>query len=355
MKDSIKTGLFLTGTIIGAGFASGRELVSFFGKYGWWAMPLCILCGALFIFGFLLFMRIGKKVQPQKVEDINAALFGKFSVVADILVLLNLILSGATMLGGGAALGKEAFGMNSKIPWLAVITCIIVFFCVLTGIKGLVKINVFVMPFCMSFLLIVSIITIIKNSGGTAATVGEAMAAGNIALGLWAAATYVSMNFMQSFGVIGRAAKQTDDKTIKRGGILGGAMLSAVMIVMLAAILLAGGAAVNAEMPAIYLSAQTGKAMALICSAAIWLALIVSLLSSSFTLSEWLDSFIKCRWFSTVCVLLVCLTVSMLGFSTIIRIFFPIQGAIGIVYIAGAIRYYFKEVKLFSPKIRPKV
>ena len=337
MKDGIKTGLFLTGVIIGAGFASGRELITFFGKYGWWAVPLCALSGALFILGFILFMRIGAKVRPEKVEDINTALFGKFSIAADILVLLNFILSGAVMLGGSGALAKEAFGLDFKIPWPALIACVIVFFCILTGIKGLVKINAVVMPFCMGFLLLVSVITIVSNRGG------EAVNLGNIGLGLWAAASYVSMNLMQSFGVIGSAAKHIDDKAVKRGSIIGGSLLSAVMAVVIIAVLLAGGGAVNAEMPTIYLSKQAGPVLAGICAVAVWLALMTSLLSSSFTLSEWLNSFLKCRWLSAICVLAVCLTVSMLGFSTIIKIFFPIQGAIGILYVAGAVRYYFKE------------
>ncbi len=348
MKDAVKTGLFLTGTIIGAGFASGRELVSFFGGFGWWAIAACALCGALFIFGFILFMLIGKRVQPEKVEDVNAAIFGRFSFIADILVLLSLILSGATMLSGGGALFYEAFGISFKIPWVSVATCVVVYFCILTGIKGLVKINSYLMPVTMAVLLAISAITLVQNPGA------QVTSGGGAALGLWAAVTYVSMNFMQSFGVIGGAAKTMDVKAIKRGSIAGGAMLCIVMAVMLSAVLSAGGDAMAAAMPSIYLALRVGGVLSVIAAAAIWLALITSLLSSAFTLSEWLNSFLKCRWLSILCVLIICLVVSMLGFSRIISIFFPIQGAIGVIYITGAAIYYFRRPKAAAVKEKSK-
>jgi len=278
-------------------------------------------------------------VRPQKAEDINAALFGRASAAADIFVLLSFILSAATMLGGGGALAKEVFGLETKIPWAGLITCVPVFFCILTGIKGLIKINAVVMPLCIGFLLLVSVITIISNPGG------EAVNTGNLGFGLGMAVIYVSMNFMQSFGVIAGAGRVLDDRAAKSGSITAGAMLSAVMIVIIIAVFFGGAGAANAEMPTIFLSWQTGGVLTVACAVAVWLALMTSLLSSSFTLSEWLDSFLKCRWVSALLVLGVCLTVSMLGFSAIIKIFFPIQGAIGLLYIGGAVRYYFKNCR----------
>ena len=335
MKQTVKTGLFLTGTIIGAGFASGKELISFFGRFGWWAIPLCALCGAFFIFGFILFMLIGKRVQPDKVEDINAAVFGKFSIVADILVLLSLVLSGATMLSGSGALFSEAFGISFKIPWISVAVCVVVFFCILTGIKGLIKINSYLMPVTMAVLLLISLLTLIKGN------VAEVTPSINPAFGIAVAAAYAGMNFMQSFGVIGGAAKAMDIKTIKRGSIFGGASLFVVMAVMISAVLCAGEGALNSAMPSVYLALRSGGALAIVAAVAILFALITSLLSSAFTLSEWLDSFLKCRWLSILCVLIVCTVVSMLGFSSIINIFFPLQGAIGVVYIFAAAKHYF--------------
>ncbi|GHV03220.1 hypothetical protein FACS1894211_15760 [Clostridia bacterium] len=62
-----------------------------------------------------------------------------------------------------------------------------------------------------------------------------------------------------------------------------------------------------------------------------------------FSLSEWAYGFIKCRWLSVAAVLLASLTVSMLGFSVIVKYFFPVQGALGLIYISFAVGY---EIKL---------
>ena len=49
----------------------------FFGVFGVWAAPLCVLCGALFVAGFYLFMSIGRRLKPKSAEEINAAYFVK--------------------------------------------------------------------------------------------------------------------------------------------------------------------------------------------------------------------------------------------------------------------------------------
>ena len=56
IKRAIVVGLSITGTIVGVGFASGREIVSFFASHGVLSFLFCFLAGGLFAFlSYLVF------------------------------------------------------------------------------------------------------------------------------------------------------------------------------------------------------------------------------------------------------------------------------------------------------------
>ncbi|MDR1093069.1 MAG: hypothetical protein LBL66_02855 [Clostridiales bacterium] len=339
MKKPLRTAFFLTGTVIGAGFASGKELVSFFGAFGFWAIFLSALCGLLFVLGFRLFMRIGRRLEPDSAEEINAALFGKFSLAADIFILLNFVIGSAAMLSASGSLFDAVTKTDFAVPWFSLFTAAVVFVCVLTGMKGLVRINAVIMPVLTAFLACAALASIFTGGGNGAVTQTSAV----FAPGLWAAFTYAGMNFMQSFPVIARAGVGLDDRAMKRGTAVGGAILGALMVLIIFGVYAGGAGAAASDLPLLVLAGGGGKVMFYLCALAVWLALGASLLASVFSLSEGLRNYLKCRWLSVAAVLLVALTVSMLGFSAIVKYFFPAQGALGLAYIGFAARY---EVKM---------
>jgi len=372
--DAIKLSFILCGTVIGAGFASGKELISFFGAFGAWAAPLCALCGVLFVLGFRLFMGIGKRLNAKSADEFNSALFGRAAIIADIFVLLVFVVGGAAMLSAADSLFTVITGRETVVPWFSLITAAIVFVCVLTGLKGLMRINSVVMPVLVIFLCGVSITAIVAAIGGGGANgeetgrgifrffreiqqnsrgdgAGQLKSGVTILLGLWAAFTYAGMNFMQSFPVMGRLGIASDILTAKRGTIGGGALLGVLMTLMIFGALAGGIPALDSDLPLLYLAGAQGRALLWFAATAIWLALSISLLASSFSLTEWAVGFIKCRWLSAAIVLLLALTVSMLGFSVIVKYFFPVQGALGLVYVAFAVRF---EVRARRKEVKGK-
>lgn len=52
MNNSVRIGLTYAGTVIGAGFASGQELLQFFASYGWFGLlGVCVATILFTVFG----------------------------------------------------------------------------------------------------------------------------------------------------------------------------------------------------------------------------------------------------------------------------------------------------------------
>lgn len=93
----------MVGTVVGAGFVSGRELLQFFGSF---RLSLVCMAGLLFFAGFFLFVRLGKKFGG--FEGAMKGAFGKFGAVREgggAVRLLRFLRGDAVRLQRAAAAG----------------------------------------------------------------------------------------------------------------------------------------------------------------------------------------------------------------------------------------------------------
>ena len=65
------------GTVIGAGFATGREIVEFFTRFGFYGLLAILLAGYLFIFLGAKIMVKAIEIQAASYEEFNQYLFGR--------------------------------------------------------------------------------------------------------------------------------------------------------------------------------------------------------------------------------------------------------------------------------------
>lgn len=74
--------MLIVGTMIGAGFASGREVVSFFGAVP--NMFIALIAGVLVFGCSVLFLFVGRRVKKSDIGEVNGAVFGKLRPFADV-------------------------------------------------------------------------------------------------------------------------------------------------------------------------------------------------------------------------------------------------------------------------------
>lgn len=128
--------MLVIGTVIGAGFASGREIVAFFGvtPSPW----VALLCAAITFVMCAVFLLVGKKAEARDIGEVNARLAGRADNILNLVMLFNSAISLAAMLAGFDSLFSAFCPIK---PLYSIIFAAISVLIVTKGLDGLIKCN----------------------------------------------------------------------------------------------------------------------------------------------------------------------------------------------------------------------
>ncbi|MCR2820918.1 YkvI family membrane protein [Lederbergia panacisoli] len=216
------------GTVIGAGFATGREIVEFFTQYEFWGLISILLAGYLFVFLGSKIMIKAIDIQASSFEEFNEYLFGKlFSKVMNIFTMIMLIGVCAVMLSGAEALFTEQLRFSHTIG--SVITIALALVVMAVGVKGLFAVNTFVVPMLIFF----NLILLIRSFESEHLFISLLnIPEGFISIkAIVAAFSYAAFNLALAQAVLVPIAVEINEKSIvKLGGFVGGVILTIILI-----------------------------------------------------------------------------------------------------------------------------
>ncbi|MGD9567968.1 MAG: hypothetical protein AB7V48_06530 [Sedimentibacter sp.] len=321
------------GTVVGAGFATGQEILQFFTRFGLMGLAGLVIATVMFImFGYII-MDLGNKLRANShYEIIKYAGGRKLGTIIDIIITFFLFGSFTAMIAGTGALVWQQF----KLPiffgnlFMAVITA----FTVLTGIKGIINIISMVVPFLLVAVVSVSIYSILTSTTGFTSSV---ILSESSLLSNWliASVLYVSYNIITSIAVLGPLGFQAQDKKIIiRGAVLGGfgLGLGAVMINLALSSNLSEMA--NIEVPMLKIAGKMSDKIqtvyAVVLIAEIYTTAVGSLYGFVSRFSDIKNNKITSRLmvaFTSAAALLA----SQFGFSNLVKYLYPIVGYCGVV------------------------
>lgn len=216
------------GTVVGAGFATGKEIVEFFSRFGFFGFIGILMSGYLLIFLGSKLMRMAARIKAKSYQEFNAYLFGKWAGQGINLLMLFMLLGVcAVMLAGAGAVFKEQLGLSQNFGVLLTI-CLSVFV-MLVGIKGLFAVNTFVVPLMIAFsLMLMSISVRLPHFMEQLLLVPGAEDGWKTVISPF---SYTAFNLALAQAVlVPIAAEINDDWTIKWGGILGGGALTMILL-----------------------------------------------------------------------------------------------------------------------------
>ena len=155
MKEILTITLVIIGALIGAGFASGQEIYSFFYSYGITGLlGIIVTCSLI----SLIIYKTLKIIYEHNIENYNEflAIFIKNSKITQIInIVLNILLlvTFYIMIAGFGAYFEQELGINSIIgsTILAILTAIVFF----TSVKGVLKVSEFVVPLLLFFIILI--------------------------------------------------------------------------------------------------------------------------------------------------------------------------------------------------------
>lgn len=146
---SLQVAFTYIGTVVGAGFASGQEILKFFTQYApYSSIGIVIACLFLGLVGSHLFT-LGATVKARSYLDVTKGLLGQTPArILDISMVIMLFGVTVAMIAGVGALSEEHLGISFDTGALFTIalTSLVLFL----GMKGLLLANSFIVPFMMT-------------------------------------------------------------------------------------------------------------------------------------------------------------------------------------------------------------
>ncbi|SHH51810.1 Uncharacterized membrane protein YkvI [Caloranaerobacter azorensis DSM 13643] len=332
------------GTVIGAGFASGQEIMKFFGVFGVKGFLGIIVSGILFsIIGSIILVSVYKN-DLKGYQDFLVSMFGnKLSSVFEIIILFFLFGGYCVMLAGSGAIFFERFHLSYSIGIFIMGIATMVTF--LFSIKGISIANQIIVPLLLAGIITMSMLVILKEGLVFSNYRGaEISITGNW---LTSAVIYVSYNCISVLVVMSTLSSIIPNKTEAiKGGLFGGLCLLVLAIFILIPLLILYTDVFHLELPMLKVAEYLGENGEKIYSLILWGAMFTTAIANGFGCIRRVSKIIKIdeRLFS---ILFVFVTIPMakIGFSRLISILYPLYGIIGIpILVSIILSFIFKKI-----------
>ncbi len=320
------------GTVIGAGFASGKEIVTYFYKFLNYPLLVGLFCFVLFFLVTKTYLNFGRKSQSGEFYEVTRGL-NKIGKVIDGLVLICFLVVSSAMTAGVGSLFREVFclstsfkGFKGQILLLLpqVISLILACFIVAKGLNGIKGINLIIVP----FIIFVIWYLCLNNIGANKAVSGKEVNFLDLSL---KSALYVSMNLTLASAMTIKMGKGMEKSEVFLTSLISSVIISATISIFIYTIK-GNESALKLDMPLLFFASAKGEGLAkLILGGIVLCGIFTTKVSALLPLYEQILKWSKDKFFTSLFLFLSVLSLSMIGFSKIISYFYPVQSGVGVV------------------------
>lgn len=327
----IKTASVYAGTILGAGFASGQEILRFFVRHGLPGVLGLILSGVLFsVVGWAVLLALVEN-RTKSYDELIVYLLGKrLGKLMEYIVVMFLIILFCTMLAaGGEAIGQTFSVSKTSGTIIIALLCFITF---LFDQRGIVEINTALCP-----LLIVGGIFI-----GVYLFMTDYITTFNYTLPMiknitdnwfFSAVVYVSYNIITAVAVLASLDTVVKNKeTAKYGGIIGGFSMGILGLFMALPLFVNYAFIKGSPLPMLSLVEFSANGFFTYLYLFVLLAAIfTTAVANGFAIITWFQRKLKMRPINIkISVVVLGIILSQIGFVNFVRIIYPFFGYIGL-------------------------
>ncbi|CAI6048694.1 YkvI family membrane protein [Cohnella sp. JJ-181] len=325
---SLQVAFTFIGTVVGAGFATGREVLQFFTRFGNWAAPMILVSTALFVWLGAKMMLMAAEMRARSYEDLNKHLFGpRAGTWISHLMLLVLLGVNAVMLAGAGSIFSEHLNLSYQSGLL--ITMAACYFLLRKGMTAIMTINTLVVP----VMLIFTTALVVETLRGPGA---ERWMTLPMEMSPWAAILspflYGAFNLSMSQAVlVPLGARIADPVILRRGAWMGGLGIGGMLI--------AGHMALSTRMPGVSqfdipmggIAREIGPWIHWIFVFLIFMEIFTTLVADIYGLSLQLQERVKIPLNAlVVIVLLFCFAAGQFGFGPLLTTLYPIFGMLSL-------------------------
>ncbi len=315
MWNVFVTTFLIFGTIVGAGFSSGNEVVVFFSRFGVWSYLYIVIASVLMFFVCYFFLRKGQKLSAfiQKNKFLN------------FLVLGITIVFGASMFAGIRNL--FSYFDDKSYYFLTVMLILISLIVTAKGIGGLEKANAVLTP-----ILTIAFFAVVIFAGNV-----KGVSQSNVMsfAGVLYCPLYVALNSSMSVFVLAKAGEKLSKKQALLSSLFS-AIILFVFLMLCNFVLLKNADSFVNEMPILYI-VRNNKFFFVLEYIVILVGCFTTLFSLLYTINDSLKNCFKNMHFSMFLAVFLPFVISIVGFSEIISFLYPICSILGVFVILFSI------------------
>ncbi|HBT70968.1 MAG TPA: hypothetical protein DEB37_01445 [Lysinibacillus sp.] len=335
MKKSLQVGGAYVGIIVGAGFASGQEIVLYFTSYGFQGVYGALLAMVGFSIVGMCIAQVSSRLRTASHKDLIYQISGNtIGFVLDFVLSLFLFGVAVIMFAGAGATFQQMFGLPI---WLGSICMILLTVAtVMMDVKSIINIIALATPYLLT---IVSIIAIYAIATMDLTFVEQAVIAQQVQVSAnswWVTALlYMSFNVGVSFSLLTvMCGSIRNAKVAGMGGIIGGILLGALILLVNFSLLTKMNIIVGLDIPMLALANEIHPIVGLLMA--------ISLLGMIYNTAVGMLYSFMVRFFEPskasyrVAVIFIGglgFLASLVGFTTLVAKLYAVMGYVGLVLI----------------------
>ena len=331
MRKVLPSVFLIVGSIIGAGFASGRELSLFFAEFGYNSLYFLPIVFILFYYLFKFFLSLGAVENFENVFDINkktnSSIFFNIAIFAIFLIYSSAMFSGAV-----EVLTNNFIEVPSIV--FVVLVFLLAYFVLRFGLSGLVRINVIAIPIIILLLVVYAVYSTI-NPITQLEYIPSSQNAYILPISI---VVYVFTNILLSYFILVQAGRGLDKNHIQKTSLFASLIVCFVLLICIICLIENGAVVMDASMPFVVLTLRLGDPFPLIFMAVLFLGIITSLFSCLHTLNS---SFKNKTKKTGLWICLIVALISTIGFQTIVNYCYPVIGLFGVIIVCRLVRAVF--------------
>lgn len=335
-KEVSKIAGAFVGVIVGAGFASGQEILQFFASFGSIGLVGCVVAGVVFVLLSMAFSTMGQRLKAGSHKEVVTAMLGKYAgAVFDLLITFFLFAITVVMLAGAGSLLHQWLGVPEV--WGSVIATVATVLIVCLDVRSVITFIGAVTPFLM-FMTVVVAGYVLLTPHPDIATLQEATASQPKGAGHWfiAALLYVSYNTVAGMPFLVIMGGQASSRRVALwGGIIGGLLLGMLMLLIASSMFLRIDTISGLPMPMLSIATQISPWLGHLMSLVIFGMILNTAVGMLYAFMARITTPNTTRFrVGTAIAGVVALAGSFVGFIQLVGLVYPIYGYIGFVLMA---------------------
>lgn len=303
MKEGLKCAAVFIGTVIGAGFATGQEVLLYFGRS---SIAVPIFSGILLGLFNAYFLAIGAKFNDRINEHM---LQNKAKVLYDVCMFICAYITFIAMFSGVETLFVKIFDIKyTSVAWVVAAG-----FIAANGLRFMKGLNSVAVPVILLLAVVIFVYSYKEKASG--------------AYNFFNGITYAAMNVMLSMGVMIRLGKTATKKTIWASGCATAVVMATMLALITLVVKKSGG-----EMPVYVAADKVGLKYA--AGAVILLSVFTTMVSALETAAEIIAPDEKKKTTGVIFVTLLSLPfVGLFSFEDIVDYYYPVVSGMGILIV----------------------